>query len=129
MEQSSRAVEGPLDATVGRDAGPWDALLRAPRRGLTPLEDSTQAARARTKLASLLDELATVEGLPTAALGVRCDLDSRQVWGLLKAPREAGQVRFDGCRWSLAADYPGRDVQRAADLLRAKGWLVTPPNV
>jgi len=78
---------------------------------------------------ALLAELETVQSLPTAALGARCDLDSRQVWGLLKTPRDAGQVRFDGGRWSLVQDYPGRDVQRAAELLRARGWKLTPPNV
>jgi hypothetical protein len=84
--------------------------------------------RPGTKLAALLAELATVESLSTLALAVRCDLTSRQVWGLLKAPRATGQVRFDAGRWSLVAGYPGRDVERAVALLRARGWTVKPPQ-
>lgn len=109
-------------------AGVWDALMRAPRCSLSPGPDDSTEARGGSKLAGLLAELATVESLPTGALGARCDLDSRQVWGLLKAPRAAGQVQFDGKRWALAPDFPGRDVQRAVELLRARGWRVTPPN-
>lgn len=64
----------------------------------------------------------------TATLCVCCDLDSRQVWGLLKAPRERGQVKFAGGRWALNDNYRGAAVERAAELLRSRGWTVNPPE-
>lgn len=75
------AVGSQVERGVGRRAGPWDALLCGPRCRLTPRAHETEDCRAGTKLAALLGELGIVESLPTAALGARCDLDSRQVWG------------------------------------------------
>jgi len=65
----------------------------------------------------------------TLTLADRADLTSRQVWGLLKAPRALGQVRFDGGLWDLVDGFAGRDLERAAALLRDHGWRVEPPNV
>lgn len=107
-------------------ATPWDALLRQapqPRR----LPDVQPTARPVTKLATLLALLAERDSATTLTLSVLTDLTSRQVWGLLKAPREVGQVHFAGGRWSLSRSFAGRDVERAAMLLRSKGWLVKPP--
>lgn len=112
-------------------ASPWDALLR-PHRPIRlhtaePEPDAPQQARPGTKVARLLAELAEVESATTLSLCVRTDLDVRQVWGLLKAPRTAGQVRFSAGRWALNRDWRGRDIERAAALLRGAGWRVMPP--
>lgn len=116
-------------------ASPWDALLRphkivedAARFEWQYIEaDAPQQARPGTKVARLLAELAQVESATTLSLCVRTDLDFRQVWGLLKAPRASGQVTFSAGRWALNRDWRGRDIERAAALLRNAGWRVTPP--
>jgi len=111
-----------------RLASPWDALLRAPRRPAAAAPDaSCEDARPGTKLAQLLAELAAAGDATTLVLAVRADLTPRQVWGLLKAPRERGQVLFEAGRWRMAPTWQGRDVERAAALLRARGWRVEPP--
>ena len=110
-------------------ATPWDALLR-PHPAIrlrTDAELGAQDARQGTKLARVLAELAEVDDIPTLALCVRCDLVPAQVWGLLKAPRAAGQVRFSAGRWALNRDWRGRDIERAVALLRGAGWRVMPP--
>lgn len=110
-------------------ATPWDVLLRAPRIRLQPASDEpAPQAKAGTKLARLLDELAQRDSATTMTLSVCAELSSRQVWGLLKAPREIGQVKFVAGRWSLVREFPGRDVERAAALLRSRGWSVAPPD-
>lgn len=114
---------------VLRAATPWDALLRRPQRppkvSVTVPEAQAQAG---TKLAALLALLAARESASTLTLGACAELSSRQVWGLLKAPRAAGQVRFESGRWSLVRSYAGRDVERAVALLRSRGWTVQPPE-
>lgn len=112
-------------------ASPWDALLR-PHRPIRlhtaePEPDAPQHARPGTKVARLLDELAQVDSVSTLALCVRAELEPRQVWGLLKAARAAGQVTFSAGRWALNRDWRGRDIERAAALLRDAGWRVTAP--
>lgn len=116
---------------MNRPATPWDALLRTrPVRRPKPLPASAAALQAQpgTKLAGLLAELERHRSMPTLALAVTVDLTPNQVWGLLKCPRDRGQVSFDGGRWSLNRDWPGADVMRAAALLRSKGWVVEPPE-
>lgn len=108
-------------------ASPWDALLRQatqPRRpsGVQPKD------RPGTKLATLLELLAERDSATTLTLSVCADLTSRQVWGLLKAPRDVGQVHFADGRWSLSRSFAGHDIERAAKFLRSKGWRVTPPT-
>jgi hypothetical protein len=118
-----------LSARTAANPTPWDALLHpTPRRPAPVAGEGALQARPGTKLAALLAELAGCESLPTLALALRADLTPRQVWGLLKAPRTAGQVRFEAGRWALVHDFAGRDVQRAAELLRAHGWRVQPPG-
>ena len=109
-------------------ATPWDALLKAPPMRLAPPSVDDVDAKAGTKLAGLLHELASLRSAPTLTLCVSCDLTPRQVWGLLKAPRQRGQVAFDGQRWSLNTHYAGHQVERAAALLRDLGWTVEPPE-
>jgi hypothetical protein len=46
----------------------------------------------------------------------------------LKAPRAIGQVEFVDRRWQLVHGFAGREVERAAALLRDMGWRVLPPN-
>lgn len=113
-------------ATADRPAGPWDALLRS---GPQRLGDAVPEpdAKPNTKLAGLLAELAKHDSATTLSLAVCADLDPRQVWGLLKQPRAIGQVVFEAGRWHLVRTFAGRDIERAAALLRNAGWRVTPP--
>lgn len=114
---------------VGQLASPWDALLHvAPLRMTQRADDCGTEARAGTKLAGLLAELAACGTATTLSLAVRCELTPRQVWGLLKAPRQVGQVRFCDGMWGMVHGFAGRDVERAAALLRDCGWRVEPPN-
>lgn len=106
---------------------PWDALLRAKMPPPRRMPAAEKAAKAGTKLAVLLDLLQIRDSANTVTLAVCADLTPRQVWGLLKQPRAVGQVQFEAGRWSLCEDYPGRDVQRAIELLRAKGYKVCKP--
>lgn len=110
-----------IEPSFGRtSATPWDALLVPPMRRI---DEFTDAARPDTKLASLLRQLSDRDAT-TLELANLEDMTSRQVWGLLKAPRACGQVQFESGRWSLAPDFHGRDVQRAIALLRDRGWIV-----
>ena len=77
------------------------------------------------RLLRVIDSHGTVS---TSVLADTVGLTSRQVWGLLKVPRERGQVRNDERGWSPNPDYLGHDVAQAVELLRSKGWQVTPPN-
>lgn len=113
-------------------ATPWDALLRSP---LTPIRlqpfdgrPEPQQAREGTKLALLLAELAQVESATTLSLCVRAELEARQVWGLLKAPRDTGQVSHSKGRWTLNRAWRGREIERAVAVLREAGWTVIEPE-
>lgn len=113
-------------------ASPWDALLKL-REPITlqsfsaPHLHQHQPLESGTKLALVLNAIGA-DHRTTLSLAISCDLTTNQVWGLLKAPRADGQVNFDGERWSQVLAYPGRDVMRAARLLRSKGWIVEPPK-
>jgi hypothetical protein len=112
-----------------KPATPWDALLHAGPVQMTPrADDPALESQPGTKLAALLHELAACGSASTLTLAVRADLTPRQVWGLLKTPRNIGQVRFEAGRWTLMPDFQGREVERAAALLRACGWRVQRPN-
>lgn len=108
-------------------ATPWDALLKVPPQRMAPLQHDEPMVRGDTKLAGLLHELETLRQASTLTLAVCSDLTPRQVWGLLKVPRQRGQVAFDSGVWRLNTDYAGHQVERAAALLRDLGWTVTPP--
>lgn len=112
-------------------ASPWDALLRTPRSiRITPVTDEPAAhdgLHAAGKTHALLSALVDADSLPTVSLGALCELETRQVWGLLKAPRARGQVFFNAGRWSLNRDWHGNDIERAAALLRDAGWIVRKP--
>lgn len=99
-----------------------------PTRLPAQLSDDDGATRqGTTKTARLLAELADRTDADTITLGACTELSCQQVWGLLKAPRACGQVRFEAGRWSLVRDWAGRDVERAAKLLRELGWRVERP--
>lgn len=109
-------------------AGPWDALLLTARQTRVHMNLTDIGAKPATKLSGLLEELAARRDATTLTLSVCADLTPRQVWGLLKEPRACGQVRFAAGRWQLVADFMGRDVARAAALLRTRGWRLEPPS-
>ena len=112
-------------------ASPWDALLNL--REPVALQDFEETHLSKpwsegdTKLSLLLRAIG--DGYRTTlSLAVSCDLTTNQVWGLLKGPRADGQVTFENGRWAMVPNYPGRDVIKAARLLRSKGWTVEPPE-
>lgn len=80
-----------------------------------------------TKVACLLQLLDNLGDMTSAELAHEIGLPTRLVWGLMKQPRERGQVSFDGGHWSLDRSYPGSDVLRAIDLLRSRGYRVIEP--
>ena len=112
----------------------WGALLNH-----TPTITTTRASADRASM----DELAT-PGTRTAellgylshapattfSLAHLAEINSRQVWGLLKTPRERGLVSFDrrGGIWQLNTEFKGRAVEAACALLESKGWVCTPPG-
>jgi hypothetical protein len=106
-------------------------LLRTPRSiRITAITDEPAACdepQSAGKTRALLSALAEADSLPTVSLGALCELETRQVWGLLKAPRARGQVFFNAGRWSLNRDWHGNDIERAAALLRDAGWTVRKP--
>lgn len=122
------ASEGQGDGVNMRAASPWDALLRPQQRRLMEPGAAPDARQPSTKVATLLALLAERDSATTLTLSVCADLTSRQVWGLLKAPLDFGQVHFADGRWSLSRSFAGRDIERAATLLRSKGWRVAPPR-
>ena len=86
---------------------------------------------ATTKVGTLLGYLRAGGPASTATLGLLVDVDSRAVWGLLKAPRQRGQVRYEHGMWSAVDDYDRElqlDISTAAALLRRHGWTVRAPR-
>jgi hypothetical protein len=110
-------------------ASPWDALMRRAgvRRQPAPTV-LTPDAKLPTKTAQLLQLIEQHGRVPTLTLCVEMDMPSVGVWGLLKIPRQTGQVRFDGTHWLMGDDYVPAKLQRAAQLLRQAGWTVVEPR-
>lgn len=102
------------------------AVTNAPIRAEFP---AVAPRKEGTRTAELLAILADCASMPTLALAARTDLTANQVWGLLKVPREHGQVHFANGRWSLNRDFAGRQIEKAAQLLREHGWKVERPVV
>ena len=107
------------------NASPWDALIRPIRRVPQVAQPNDKRP---TKTAHLLQIIEQRRRVPTLALCAEVELDSRAVWGLLKAHKQAGQVRFDGTHWLMSDDYVPAKLQRAAQLLRQAGWTVIEPS-
>lgn len=107
-----------------------EAAATAPCRPVVEAAPRRCPAGTGSKLSQLL---ASLEEGPasTQALAGMMGLDTRAVWGLLKAPRERGQVRFDGAMWLLLDAYDDelrRELQAAAALLQRYGWTVQNPR-
>lgn len=109
---------------LSRPASPWAALF-SPKPTIHALDD----AKPGTKLARLLASLAELGLASTGELAACQSLTTKQVWGLLKGPLSCGQVRHDDGCWSLNPCFAGRDIERAAALLREAGWYVAPRQV
>lgn len=115
-----RAAPMPLDDMV--------SFLSRAAVGLSPAAPGEPIfTGSSTTTAKLIHLLSCCGPMTTAELGEAVGLSTRLVWGLLKGPRARGQVRWQDSLWSLDLDYPGSDVLRAAALLRANGWQLTPP--
>lgn len=101
---------------------PFAALIREPApRVVRDIAPDSSLTRTLLHLIDCNGPMSTNELADAGAM------TSKQVWGLLKAPRALGQVRYVECLWELDRDFPGADVVRACELLRDKGWKVTPP--
>ncbi len=111
-------------------ATPWDALL-APAgihaRSQVPTPTAAAQARPDSKLAIVLAEIGRHHCISTADLAKAASMPTKTIWGLLRLPRDRGQVAFADGKWALVHDYCGTDVMRAAELLRSKGWRVEKP--
>lgn len=110
-------------------ASPWDALLKAqPQRRHAP--PPADAAKPSTKVGQIMFELAHCGPASTTKLAILTDLETRQVWGLLKNHRTNGQVKFADGVWQLVPGFDGHTlrVRKAAELLRKAGWRVQPPT-
>jgi hypothetical protein len=108
-------------------ASPWDALMRRPVVRRLPAQAPTLPGKLLTKTAQLLQIIEQRGRVPTLALCVEMDMPSMSVWGLLKIPRQTGQVLFDGTHWMMGDNYVPAKLQRAARLLREAGWTVVEP--
>lgn len=117
--------------TTGVTTNPFSDLVRLSQRRAHMRQETTEAAAPQivgTRTDALLQLLQDNGPSTTLALCVHTDLKSRQVWGLLKQPRQVGAVTFNDGYWSLVPDWPGLSVQRAVELLRAKGYRVEGPR-
>lgn len=81
-----------------------------------------------TRTAQLMQLLARCGRLTTAEMVLATGLESKLVWGLLKARRAAGQVAHDGDAWELVPGWQPPEVKRAVELLRSRGWTVVAPG-
>jgi hypothetical protein len=106
---------------------PWDALIRRPIVRRQPAQSPTPDAKPPTKTAQLLQMIEDNGRVNTLTLCLEMDMPSMSVWGLLKIPRQTGQVRFDGTHWMMGTDYVPQKLQKAAQLLRQAGWTVVEP--
>jgi hypothetical protein len=118
----------PFDQLIRLAEGrPFRPALRGARLRMPELPAPVRSTKSATLIAFLQ------EGGPasTSTLSSLIRLESRLVWGLLKAPRERGQVRYADGMWSATNDYDGelqRELSTAAALLRRHGWTVRPPE-
>ncbi len=111
----------------------WGPLLSAPP--VAPCQGRTFPARASemagpgTKTAEILAALAHS---PASSFGLAeiTGLTNRQIWGLLKGPKDRGLVTYDPDSgiWTLNADYQGSAIERAKALLESQGWKCIPPG-
>lgn len=109
---------------------PFDQLLKVCSRHTRAPKSPRPAASTSTgtKVGALLSHLRLHGASSTLSLCHVVDLESRLVWGLLKGPRDRGQVRCDDGVWSLCQDYDeaiNAELSAAAALLRRHGWRVT----
>jgi hypothetical protein len=110
---------------------PFDQLIRlAEGRRARPRLPAPMAQR-DTKAATLIGYLQEAGPASTSTLASLIGLHSRLVWGLLKAPRDRGQVQFYEGMWSFVDAFDEQqhaDIGAAAALLRRHGWTVRPPE-
>lgn len=115
-------------------ANPFDQLVRlAQGRRARPRPQRVLSVHAAgSKVARMVGFLREGGPASTLALCHVVDVESRVVWGLLKAPRQRGEVLYADGYWSASPDYDPANraaILAAATLLRRNGWRVQPPNV
>lgn len=113
-------------------ASPFDQLLRmaAGQRARPPMPVPVRREGGTTKVATLLGYLREAGPASTSTLCHLVELDSRLVWGLLKAPRDRGEVIYSAERWSVVDGFDAEEranLMAAARMLRRHGWTVRAP--
>jgi hypothetical protein len=91
--------------------------------------DLTASMKDSSKTAELLGMLER-RPMNTFSLASEAGITSRQVWGLLKYHKDRGRVRYcpESGIWECETAQEVEAIQRAARLLRSKGWKCTPPG-
>lgn len=96
------------------------------------LRDALRSGSHGSRTATLLQLLDTNGPMTSRDLADATGLTVKAVRNLLAAPHERGQAAFlaDVGLWELNRDYVDADakLRRAAELLRAAGWTVLPPQ-
>jgi hypothetical protein len=109
---------------------PFDQLMRAALLRQTRPRLRTVVARdpARENLTrSLVEHLRRAGPAPTSSLCHVVDREPRLVWGLLKGPRQSGEVTYADGLWSVSVAFDESlqaELAAAAALLRRHGWVV-----
>jgi len=85
------------------------------------------AVKSGTPVVTLLHLVKDHGPISTADLALRSGLKSNLVWGVLKYPRDRGQVVFSGGAWIWNSTYIRPELTKARALLEDAGWKVTPP--
>ena len=109
---------------------PFSELLRVATATRTPRRTapSVSILSGNTHTSALLHLLECNGPMTTRELADATILHTRAVWGLLRVPKNFGQVKFADGLWELDREFAGNDVLRAAALLRAKGWRLEAPR-
>lgn len=107
-------------------ASPWDVLMHRIPAVKAVAFTSLEHGRSKTdQLLQIIDQLGYAT---TMRLCLETDLDSRQVWGLLKQHRKSGRVEFVYGEWRAGKSAMSIKVLQAVELLRAQGWMVVEPG-
>jgi hypothetical protein len=123
---------------------PFDQLLRKAAGepivpaslGLTfptaPTEPTVTHGGVKGITAHLFELLAVRGRMTTRELADAAGFEkSSLIWGLMKHPRQRGQVTYESGIWQLSnaqAAQLQHDINQAAQLLRKHNWTCTPPS-
>jgi hypothetical protein len=120
---------------------PFDQLLRQangetvvpPALGLNfPAAPIQTTGKNKDITNRILDLLAQRGRMTTRDLADACGFaKTNLIWGLMKYPRERGQVTCENGYWQLSGTHAAQlqhDINQAVQLLRKHNWTCTPPS-